>query len=106
MVIKTPKTSRELASTLKTLKDKLTNNPIARLLFRKIKKTMDVKNYSLASQIERINSLETTIESLKVKKRKKVETISPNSKFSGIEEVIKAKWAVQNNPNLEINVRN
>ena len=101
----TPKTSKDLTSTLQTLDSQLTNNPVSRLLFRKIKKSFDIKNFDMALQKEKISSLEVTMEGLKKKKKKKVKSISFNSKFSGIEEVMKAKWAVQNNPDLEIIVR-
>ena len=54
--------------------------PTQRLLFRKIVKGIDEKDYELGKANMRIKELEERLEQLKPKKRRKVQT-SPNSKF-------------------------
>ena len=51
-----------------------------RLLFRKIIKGIDKKDYELGKVNIRIRELEERLEQLRLKKRRKVRT-SPNSKF-------------------------
>jgi hypothetical protein len=54
--------------------------PTQRLLFRKIVKGIDEKDYELGKANMKIRELEERLEQLKPKKRRKVQT-SPNSKF-------------------------
>ena len=54
--------------------------PTQRLLFRKIVKGIDEKDYKLGKANMRIKELEERLEQLRPKKRRKVRT-SPNSKF-------------------------
>lgn len=61
-----------------------------RLLFRKVKKGFEEKDYQLATLQSRVEVLEQQVEAIKPRKRKRVQ-ISPNSKFTGIEAIYKAQ---------------
>ncbi len=54
--------------------------PTQRLLFRKIVKGINEKDFELGKANVKIRELEERLEQLKLKKRRKVQT-SPNSKF-------------------------
>lgn len=79
--LNTPKAKRDIYQQMRTLAsgshDQL---PTQRLLFRKIVKGIDEKDYELGKANIRIQELEARLEQLKPKKRRKVQT-SPNSKF-------------------------
>ena len=77
----TPKAKKDMYLQIRTLAtvshDQL---PTQRLLFRKIVKGIDEKDYKLGKANMRIKELEERLEQLRPKKRRKVRT-SPNSKF-------------------------
>lgn len=66
--------------------------PTRRLLFRKIAKGINEKDYELGKAKMKIRELEERLEQLKPKKRRKVQT-SPNSKFVTIRAIYKAQIA-------------
>jgi hypothetical protein len=57
-----------------------------RVLFRKVAKSLDNKDYVIAEQELRIKQLEARLEQLGPRKRRKVRT-SPNSKFTEIDTI-------------------
>ena len=61
-----------------------------RLLFRKVQKGYEEKDFQLAIAQRKIKALEIVVEAQRAKKRKRVET-SPNSKFANIEAIRKAQ---------------
>jgi hypothetical protein len=65
-----------------------------RLLFRKMAKSMSIKDTQLASQGLKIKELEARLEVGRKQKRRKVDT-SPNSKFVNIEAIRRAQLASQ-----------
>lgn len=64
-----------------------------RLLFRKISKGFDAKDYKLMQSENQVKQLKHKLESIIPKKRKAVKT-SPNSKFIGIKAIRKAQLDV------------
>ena len=63
--------------------------PTARVLFRKISKVVDQRDFVIAQHELRIKQLEARVQQLEPRKRRKVKT-SPNFKFVGIEAIKKA----------------
>ena len=63
-----------------------------RMLFRKVAKGLDEKDFVIAQYELRIKQLEAKVQQLQPRKRRKVQT-SPNSKFAGIEDIYKAQIA-------------
>lgn len=88
----TPRKARDLTTQLTEFNNQLSPTPAQRNLFRKITKGFDEKDFQLATAHRRIQALETKVESMRPRKRKKVE-ISPNSKFATIEDVQRAQIA-------------
>jgi len=64
--------------------------PTARLLFRKVSKAVDQRDFVITQHKRRIQQLEARVQQLEPRKRRKVRT-SPNSKFVGIEAIKKAQ---------------
>lgn len=64
--------------------------PTARLLFRKVSKAVDQRDFVIAQHERRIQQLEARVQQLEPRKRRRVRT-SPNSKFAGIEAIKKAQ---------------
>jgi 4-hydroxybenzoate polyprenyltransferase len=64
--------------------------PTARVLFRKVSKAWDQRDFVIAQHERRIKQLEARVTQLEPRKRRKVRT-SPNSKFVGIEAIKKAQ---------------
>jgi hypothetical protein len=60
-----------------------------RVLFRKIAKGLDDKDFIITKQERKIQALEARVVQLEPRKRRKVRT-SPNSKFANIEKIYKA----------------
>lgn len=91
--VSTPKGRKDIHLQLRTLAsgshDQL---PEQRLLFRKIVKGYDEKDYELGKAKMRIRELEERLEQLKPKKRRKVPT-SPNSKFVTTRAIYEAQIA-------------
>ena len=69
-----------------------------RILFRKIAKGLDNKNFILAQYKLQIEQLKARIEQLALRKRRKVQT-SPNSKFMEIKAIIKAQIKARDRKN-------
>ena len=66
-------------------------NPVTcRVLFRKVAKGLDEKDFVIAQHELRIKQLEARVVQLEPRKRRKVQT-SPNSKFIGIQAIRKAQ---------------
>ena len=79
--LQTPKVKKDLYLQIRTLASESHDQlPTQRLLFRKIVKGIDEKDYELGKANMRIKELEERLEQLRPKKRRKVRT-SPNSKF-------------------------
>ena len=79
--LKIPKVKKDLYLQIRTLASESHDQlPTQRLLFRKIVKGIDEKDYELGKANMRIKELEERLEQLRPKKRRKVRT-SPNSKF-------------------------
>jgi hypothetical protein len=64
----------------------------ARVLFRKVAKGLDEKDFLIAQHERRIQQLEARVQQLEPRKRRKVRT-SPNSKFASIEDIYRAQVA-------------
>ena len=64
--------------------------PTARVLFRKVSKAVDQRDFVIAQHERRIQQLEARVQQLEPRKRRKVRT-SPNSKFVRIEAIKKAQ---------------
>ncbi len=72
---------KDLYLQIRNLASRLHNQlPTQRLLFRKVIKGIDEKDYELGKANIRIKELEERLEYLRPKKKRKVQT-SPNSKF-------------------------
>ena len=67
-----------------------TNPSTCRVLFRKVAKGLDDKDFIIAKQELQIKQLEARVEQLEPRKRRKVQT-SPNSRFTGIGAVREAQ---------------
>ena len=68
---------------------KTINSVTAKVLFRKVTKGIDQKDFVIAQQELRIKQLERRVVQLEPRKRRKVQT-SPNSKFVSIKAIIRA----------------
>jgi len=64
--------------------------PTARVLFRKVSKAVDQRDFVIAQHERRIQQLEARVQQLEPRKCRKVKT-SPNSKFVGIEAIKKVQ---------------
>lgn len=64
--------------------------PTARVLFRKVSKAIDQRDYLIAEHERKIQQLEARVQQLEPRKRRKVKA-SPNSKFVGIEAIRRAQ---------------
>ncbi len=91
--LQTPKARKDLHLQIRTLAsgshDQL---PTQRVLFRKIVKGIDEKDYELGKANMRIKELEERLEQLRPKKKRKVQT-SPNSKFATTRAIKEAQIA-------------
>jgi 4-hydroxybenzoate polyprenyltransferase len=95
VVWETPKGAKDIHQSLARFhKLKDSNTSTRRLLFRKIAKSISLKDTQLASQELKIKELEAEVEVRRTQKRRKVET-SPNSKFVNIKAIRKAQLAAQ-----------
>ena len=74
---------------LQTLDDSTT-----RVLFRKISKGIDQKDFVITQQEMKIKQLESRLVQLQPRKRRKVEA-SPNSKFVSIKDIIRTQIEVR-----------
>jgi len=91
----TPRARKDIHLQIRTLATGLHNQlPTQRLLFRKIIKGIDEKDYELGKANLRIRELEERLEQLRPKKRRKVQT-SPNSKFVTTRAIREAQIAAK-----------
>ena len=65
------------------------------LLFQKIQKVFDIKNYKIIKSKYRIKELKHKLECIISKKKRKINT-SPNSKFSGIKTIYQTQIETSN----------
>lgn len=91
--LQTPKVRKDLYLQIRTLAsgshDQL---PTQRLLFRKVIKGIDEKEYELGKANIKIKELEERLEHLRPRKKRKVQT-SPNSKFATTRAIKEAQIA-------------
>ena len=73
----------------------------ARVLFRKVAKGLDNKDFVIAQYERRIKQLEARVLQLEPRKRQKVVT-SPNSKFADIEAIYTAQVKAGDRPNVPL----
>ena len=74
----------------KAIRGLTATNPIARLLFQKVGKSLDHQVVKLAGQEQRIRALEAEVDRLRPRKKRKVR-LDPNERFAAIEQIIQAK---------------
>jgi len=89
-VISIPKKARELRQILRPHNNA---TPTERILFRKVEKAFDQKNFQLALQKRKIEELEATVERLKPSRRRKV-VPDPNGVFANINNIRQAQREV------------
>ena len=85
--ISTPKKARELRAILRPDGTAISTE---RILFRKVEKAFDTKDFRLALQQRKIEELEATVERLRPTKRRKV-VPDPNTTFTTIDDVHRAQ---------------
>lgn len=91
--VTTPSRSQEihnLVASNKAIRGLTAVDPIARLLFQKVGKSLDNKVVKLAGQEQKIRALEAEVDRLRPRKKKKVR-LDPNERFAGIEQIMEAK---------------
>jgi hypothetical protein len=91
VVVVTPASSRELLQVVWLLPRTVRREPTARLLFRKLATSLDLKNVQLAKQgaelqVHRVHAAET-----RARKRRKVENEDLNAKFSRTADVLRTR---------------
>ena len=94
--LQTPKVKKDLYLQIRTLASESHDQlPTQRLLFRKIVKGIDEKDYELGKANMKIKKLEERLEQLRPRKRRKVQT-SPNAKFVTTRAIFEAQIAAGN----------
>ena len=86
----TPRKRNELRDQFELLSKLDNDTHTQRLLFRKVQKGFDRKDYQLAVAQRTIEALQAQVDANRARKRKKVK-MSPNSKFAGIEAIQRAQ---------------
>ena len=71
------------------------------MLFKKIAKGLNDKDFIIAKQERKIQALEARVVQLKPRKRRKVRT-SPNSKFANIKKIYKAQIEAGDRQNIPL----
>jgi len=93
IVWKTPQKGKDIQDQARQITELRTIDlPTARVLFRKVAKGIDEKDFIITQQELRIKQLENRIVQLEPRKRRKVKA-SPNSRFINIEHIIRAQIA-------------
>lgn len=69
------------------------------MLFRKVIKGIDQKDFIIAQQKRKIKQLKSKVMQLQPRKRRKVKTF-PNSRFATIDDIIRAQKVVGKRPNV------
>ena len=91
IIQETPKKSKDIrGQAYKIIELGDTDLSTRRVLFRKIAKGFDEKDFVITNYELRIKQLEARVEQLEPRKRRKVKT-SPNSRFANIEAIKKAQ---------------
>jgi hypothetical protein len=72
-----------------------------RVLFRKISKSIEQKDFVIAQQEIKIKQLESRLVQLQPRKRRKVQG-SPNSRFITIEDIMRTQIEVGERPNVPL----
>jgi hypothetical protein len=85
--ISTPRKARELRALFRPTGKP---TPTERILFRKVEKAFDQKDFRLATLQRRVDELEATVERLKPSKRRRV-VPDPNQVFADIENIRQAQ---------------
>jgi len=102
VAFKTPQKSEDVREQARQItRSKITDPATARVLFRKISKGLDNKDFVIAQHERRIQQLEARVVELQPRKRRKVVT-SPNSKFADIEKIYKAQVEAGDRPNVPL----
>jgi 4-hydroxybenzoate polyprenyltransferase len=102
IVFKTPQKSEDIRDQARQITGLGTADPTtARVLFRKVAKSLDNKDYVIAQHELRIKQLEARVLQLEPRKRRKVVT-SPNSKFVDIEAIYKAQIEAGDRQNVPL----
>jgi 4-hydroxybenzoate polyprenyltransferase len=102
IVFKTPQKSEDIRDQARQITGLGTADPTtARVLFRKVAKSLDNKDYVIAQHELRIKQLEVRVLQLESRKRRKVVT-SPNSKFVDIEAIYKAQIEAGDRQNVPL----
>lgn len=86
----TPTKTTEMRTQLVKLTQQIKPTSTQRLLFQKVSKAFDNKDFDLALLQRENEALRAQLEAIKPRKRKKVKT-SPNSKFANIKSIRKAQ---------------
>lgn len=94
--VETPHRSQEvhklLGSRVGQLQQLYRADPVARVTFSKIGKSLDDKTLKIAEYEQKIQALEAEVERLRPRKRKRVQ-MDLNERFAGIADIIRAKEA-------------
>lgn len=92
--LRTPRRSTEVFSAVNISGVSLTRNATSRLLFRKLGKSLDVRNNQPAKAQHQIEALPANVAQLKPIKQAKVQE-DPNDRFVRIHDVIKRKETIK-----------
>jgi len=102
VTFQTPQKSLDIREQAKQITGLETTDPAtARVLFRKVAKGLDDKDFVIAQHELRIKQLEARVLQLEPRKRRKVVT-SPNSKFADIEAIYRAQVEAGDRPNVPL----
>jgi 4-hydroxybenzoate polyprenyltransferase len=102
-VWKTPQKSKDVQEQSRQItRLKQTDTTTTRVLFKKIAKGLDNKDFIIAKQEHKIQALKARVVQLEPRKRRKVRT-SPNSKFANIEKIYKAQMKARDRQNIPLN---
>jgi len=101
-VWKTPQKSEDVREQSRQItRLESTDAATTRVLFRKIAKGLDDKDFIIAEQERKIRALEARVVQLEPRKRRKVRT-SPNSKFADIEKIYKVQMEAGDRQNVPL----
>ena len=93
--LQTPKVRKDLYLQIHSLASKSHNQiPTQHLLFKKVIKEIDKKEYELGKANIKIKELKKKLKHLRLKKKRKVQT-NPNSKFATIRAIREAQIATK-----------
>lgn len=86
----TPRKAVDLQGQLQLYSQLDQSTTTQRLLFRKVQKGFEEKDFQLATALRKVEALEAELDSGRARKRKRVQ-INPNSKFADIEAIYQAQ---------------